>query len=949
MSDLSGTALGKYRLLTQLGRGGMAEVYLARQQNLDRHVAVKVLRPHIAADEDFVSRFEREATAVAHLRHSGIVQVYDFDAAAGVYYMVLEFIEGPTLAAELRERALRGRPLAPVELAYLFTRLASALDYAHARGVVHQDLKPSNIMLTLEGLAVLTDFGVAYIFGGANPSGVAGTPAYMAPEQALGQRGDKRSDVYALGVVLYESLTGHLPFEGATAEAVLVQQREAPVPDPADYRPELPEAVSQILFKALSKQPDFRYQSAGEMAGALREALGVTPQELAAAARPFIPLAAAVQIPDEYETPVWVREPVPECPYRGLFAFQEADAAYFFGREDFTDRLFNTVYAERRPLVAVIGPSGSGKSSVVSAGLLPRLRQGQAMRGARGQAWVAAVFRPGPQPFHSLAAELLAVQGLPASEAERLTAVQEIGLALRDKRLSLAEVIELMLRSNPDYQRLLLVADQFEELYTLCPDAELRGAFLDLLLDAARLPWGQRHERAMTLLVTMRADFLGEVFSHRPFADALQDNSLILGPMTNSELRQAIENPARMQGVAFQSGLVERLLDDVAAQPGNLPLLEFALTALWSRMSEGRLTHAAYDAIGHVEGALARYAEEFYSELSDPEKELSRRVFVQLVRPGEGTDDVRRQATRADLEPQWALVQRLADARLVVTSRDPAGQETVEIVHEALVHSWKRLRQWMQADRSFRAWQERLRTALHQWEASARDEGALLRGALLVGAEGWYAEREAELSQAERDYIGASAALREREAAEREALRRRELEAAQMLAASERRRAEEQTRVVRRMRRPTLVLAGALLLALLAIAAILRSGSAANASLQRSQATAQAALLMLTQSAAHARTAQAHELASAALDALNRDPQLSLLLAMEAARATYLVDGTWVPEAEAALRQSLAATGAAPAAGTAMGDLLSLAAKRVTRPLTLEECRLYLHLDACPG
>jgi hypothetical protein len=297
--------------------------------------------------------------------------------------------------------------------------------------------------------------------------------------------------------------------------------------------------------------------------------------------------------------------------------------------------------------------------------------------------------------------------------------------------------------------RFLLVVDQFEELYTLCRDARERLRFLDNLLE------GCDRIQNFTLVLTLRADFLGQALSYRPFGDALQYADLKLSPMNQEELQAAVEQPAAMLGVTIESGLTQRILEAVSAEPGDLPLLEFALNQLWARQRDTQLTHAAYEEIGGVEAALSRYAEEAYGRLNEEEKERARRIFIQLVRPGEGTEDTRRLATRTEVgEENWDLVTRLADARLVVSSRDEAaGEETVEIVHEALIGGWERLRLWIEVDRSFRIWQERLRASLRQWEASRRDEGALLRGAPLAEAEGWLQSRLVELSPSERVFI----------------------------------------------------------------------------------------------------------------------------------------------------------------------------------------------------
>ena len=517
---------------------------------------------------------------------------------------------------------------------------------------------------------------------------------------------------------------------------------------------------------------------------------------------------AAFIIPTSQLIAVWPdlqQHAILPSPYRSLFAFREQDAPFFFGREEFTSRLVQAV--QRQAFVAVIvGPSGSGKSSIVYAGLLPGLRQ--------EGAWIIADFRPGDRPFHALAAALTPLLEPQMSETSRLVESGALADALQTGKLRLEQVVVRIQEKHSAGRgsRLLLFADQFEELYALCPEPDLRQQFTDCLLEAVQ------HERrqaapSFTFVLTLRADFMGQALAHRPFADALQDSSLMLGPMTPSELRQAIENPARKLGVSFEAGLVDRILNDVGDQPGNLPLLEFALTLLWERQTSNRLSHAAYEAIGEVAGALARHAEEVFESLSQPaEKDLARKALLQMVRPGEGTDDTRRVARRAELsDDAWALVQKLArpNVRLVVTGRDPAtGKETAEVIHEALIRTWPRLSEWMNADRAFRSWQERSRAAIVQWASKQNDEGALLHGALLAEAESWLTLRGEDLGPVERDYIRAGVALREREATEREAQRQRELETAKKLAESDRQRALEAEARVRAERRATLLTRG---------------------------------------------------------------------------------------------------------------------------------------------
>jgi serine/threonine protein kinase/KaiC/GvpD/RAD55 family RecA-like ATPase len=950
-----GTTLGKYRLVAQLGKGGMAEVYKAYQPSLDRYVAIKILAPHLADSQGFVERFEREAALVARLRHPNIVQVYDFDVEAERYYMVMELIEGPTVTAEISHR-LRGAgarrsAFAPLELVAIFTSVASAVEYAHARGMIHRDLKPANLMFTADGQVVLTDFGIARLIddgrGRTRAGRAAGTPAYMAPELHQGAPGDKLSDIYALGVMLYELLTGRVPFMDEAPDMLAMKHVQTPPPAPRQLNPDIPGPVEDVILTALSKNPADRSLSAGAMAQALRDGFGIAAEDLlpplTISTSAPVPRTTAYSATSPDITPIITPPtllPTPPCPYRGLFAFQEPDAPFFFGREDFTDRLAAMV--EQKQMVTVLGPSGSGKSSVVFAGLLPRLRQGIALQQARGKAWAIASLRPGSRPFEALANALLTLLHPQPESPERLAEVQRLGEELRSGQQSLGRLAQQILAAQAEVGRMLLVVDQFEELYTLCAEPEVRRAFVEALLNSlVETPH-------LHLVGTMRADFLSAALSYRPLADALQEASLILGPMTRAELERAIREPARRETVAFERGLIERILDDVGDEPGNLPLLEFALTTLWEKQTFAKLTHSAYDEIEHVAGALARYAEAVYDSFPAPKKEQARQVFVQLISPGEGTEDTRRQATRAELGEGWPLAQQLASARLVVTNRDPGGQDTAEIVHEALFRSWSRLREWMRANRNFRSWQERLRSALRQWESSGRDEGALLRGALLVGAEGWLAEREAEIGEAERGFIRASIALRERENAEREALRQRELETIQRFARAERERAEEQERMGHRLRRRAVLLAIALIVAAIATTAALVSGLGAVRNVQRADALAATAQTESQEARRAIRAAQAREWAATARLMLERDPQLSLRLALQAVEVTRAADQTVTLEASSALREVVHAIDPFATLPASLEELVAAARQRLKQGWTLDECQQYLRMEACP-
>jgi WD40 repeat protein len=459
-------------------------------------------------------------------------------------------------------------------------------------------------------------------------------------------------------------------------------------------------------------------------------------------------------------------------PYQGLLAFREAESHFFFGRERVLESLIPRV--AKNSLQVVVGASGSGKSSVVFAGLVPHFRK---------QGWRIEDFRPGRNPYRNLAHALLRLQGRAQPDSE---AISRLGASLESGKTKLLDVVDDTFQQSPNAS-LLLIADQFEELFTISEsEASATTAtsknfdthlFMDQLL--ASTTHNQEH---FHLVLTLRADFLGSLSSHRAFADALNHEHTLytLGPMTSEELQQAIEHPAERQGAVLEEGLSERILQDVVRQEGSLPLLEFALSELWVRQDNGALTHNAYDRIGGVEGALAKHAEETFSKLKANEQSLAQKVFLQLVYPGAGQEDTRRVASYQELKDAWSVVNKLADKRLLVTN-ESEGQQTAEVIHEALIRRWGTLRGWINQHRAFRIWQERLRQDVKLWRDTNQARDTLLIGYRLDEALKMRSDYDDLLLEEERSYIDDGLKQREREEADRKAQEQRELEREQRL------------------------------------------------------------------------------------------------------------------------------------------------------------------------
>lgn len=436
-------------------------------------------------------------------------------------------------------------------------------------------------------------------------------------------------------------------------------------------------------------------------------------------------------------------EPVPEddaeCPYVGLAAFTPQDAACFFGRERLTEELASRVGAQR--FVAVFGVSGSGKSSLLRAGLLPRLdrRGGNAGRGGRR----ALFFTPGPRPLDECATRVAAIGGGNASVLSR---------ELRTQARALHLAVLQALAAQEDSAELILVVDQFEEVFTLCSDESERRQFISGLLALAREPTSRAR-----VVLGVRADFLAHCARYPELIEALEerDAQLLLGPMTTDELRRAVTAPATGAGCTVEGALLARIVTDAAGEPNSLPLVSHALRETWHHRRGNTLTLAGYEASGGIHYALARTAETLYQRLTGEQQLLARGILLRLVALGDGTEDTKRRVARDELGggDTDVVLDALARARLVALDTG-----AVELAHEALLHAWPRLRQWIGQDRAGLLVHQQLTDAATAWDRERRDPGALYRGDRLAAADGWASHHRDQIpiSPRTREFLAAS-------------------------------------------------------------------------------------------------------------------------------------------------------------------------------------------------
>jgi DNA-binding SARP family transcriptional activator len=480
-------------------------------------------------------------------------------------------------------------------------------------------------------------------------------------------------------------------------------------------------------------------------------------------------LPTILGLPEPVTTSILDEQPAPGSPpYKGLEYFDTRDADLFFGREKLTAHLARRL-REGEQLLFVVGASGSGKSSLVRAGLIPDLKRGESLVDGsfppEGNAnWLVHVIQPTAQPLEILATSLW-------KEGSSLHNMAALIDDLRQDSCSLHLCARRLCQAQ-DATRLLLVVDQFEELFTLCQDERQRTAFIANLLTAI----DPNFEGPTSVVVTLRADFYAHCAQYPGLRQQLAAHQEYIGPMSSEELRRAIEEPARRGAWEFEPGLVDLILRDVRDQPGSLPLLSHALLETWRRRRGRILSLKSYAESGSVYGAIARTAETIYQQgLDDVQQAIARQIFLRLTELGEEAPETRRRARTSELLPSAdqrpeveAVLEKLVAARLVTVSEDYA-----EVSHEALIREWPTLRGWLEEDRQgFQLHRQLTETAL-SWESMDRDESVLYRGARLVSALEWSQEHQDEVNILEREFLQASSALAERRQRERERQLRR--------------------------------------------------------------------------------------------------------------------------------------------------------------------------------
>ncbi|MCA0453181.1 MAG: protein kinase [Chloroflexi bacterium] len=751
-TNLSGQTIKGYELRQLIGHGGFGAVYRAYQPSVDREVAIKLILPEHANNPEFIRRFESEAQVIARLEHPHITPLYDYWREPDMAVLVMRLLRGGSLQDSLEQKGA----WQPSQVVQLVSQIAGALTIAHRNSIVHRDLKPANILLDEEGNAYLADFGIAKRLNQPTQTITDedryGSPAFISPEQVIGQPVSPQTDIYSLGMVIYVALSGQTPFFDSNTDTVIRKQLSESLPPLQTHRSDLPYAVNIIIWRATSKRPEARYPDALALAADLKQVItGESANQAVQVSTPSIP--RVLSNPNDINT--IIIEPPTDLtnPYKGLQAFQESDASDFFGRSALIDRLVKKLSSGNHDLqfLAIIGPSGSGKSSIARAGLIPALKRG-ALFGS--QEWFYIQMTPSSNPLQELADQLLGIA------AKIPPAFTELFMGAED---ALTEIIPQLLPADEGVKLLLLI-DQFEELFTLVPDEKTREHFIKLLVHAANTPASQ-----LRIVITLRADFYDRPLQYANLSALMRDNTEIVLPLTSPEMEQAIVEPSDRYAIQFEAGLVARIMSDVNQQPGALPLLQFALTELFNKRHKYIMTLAVYEEFGGVLGALAQRAEELYTSLDSYSQAAAKQMFLRLVSTTEGADDTRRRVTRTELNSissDKSIVQGVIDAfgkyRLLTFDYEPGTRTpTVEVAHEALIRVWDRLHDWLETSREDLRLHNRLSTSTTEWVNAKKDASFLASGSRLIQFEPLGNSPVIKLTQDESAYLWASVAARQ--------------------------------------------------------------------------------------------------------------------------------------------------------------------------------------------
>jgi hypothetical protein len=714
----------------------MGQVFLARDTKLGRKVAIKFL---LHDDPNFAQRFLIEARATARCTHENIVAIYEVGEFEGLPYMVLEYLEGKTLS-----QVLETKP-SPKQFAELMLSVFRALERAHEHGIVHRDLKPSNIFVTDRGQVKVLDFGVARIFDPAGddaeraaanagkdrrwdshtPEGdrntyvtfsgggtMVGTLPYMSPEQWGADTVDHQSDLWACGIMFWRALTGVHPAGTMNADKLRVRltDLDTPLPSLGARDPALPSELVAIVDRCLQKHKSERYVNASEAIADLQAFLAPKAERIGESV----------------------------CPYRGLASFGEADAKYFFGRSN----EIRTALAQLDawPLLAVIGPSGVGKSSFVHAGLVP------AVRNAGGN-WQVRMLRPGRHPLQSLVSTL--DETIDTGIAPSVVLDQ-----LADAPGLYGEYLRKAAARKK--HRVLIIVDQLEELFTLSDDDDVRKTFLAALLAAA-----DDATAPVRVVLSMRADFLDRLAGHKHFLSELSRGLFFLSAPDLDNLRETLLRPAELAGFTFEDPWIVEDMMQAATSKGALPLLQFAATRLWDARdrTKRKLTLGAYNQMGGVGGAFARHADEIAAAVPQQNQKLLRAIMTRLV-TAEGTRAVVDHSELLELSSDRKEVERILDqlvrARLILMHTDPQEGTTVEIVHEVLISEWPTLSRWLEDSQALRGFMQELRQATKQWHTRGRRSDLVWRGAMAQDALANAKRHVLDLSTAEKEFLEAA-------------------------------------------------------------------------------------------------------------------------------------------------------------------------------------------------